>query len=125
MQTRFSVQLAFAKFLSKMKGKSLIQCQYHGYSTPSKISLSIPLFYQSTPLFYHSIPLFYHQPLSHNAFVVPRNLCHTPQIPLFPKPESGNQSPGCPTPQPAGALAVNQTVLHVFPSTRLQIIKQL
>ena len=39
VQARFSVQLAFTKFLSKIKGNFLIQCQYHGYSTPSKISL--------------------------------------------------------------------------------------
>ena len=36
VQTWFSAQLAFAKFLSKNKGKFLIQCQYHGYNTPSK-----------------------------------------------------------------------------------------
>ena len=39
VQTRFPVHLAFAKFLSKIKGNFLIQCQYHGYSTPSEISL--------------------------------------------------------------------------------------
>ena len=38
VQTRFPVQLTFAKFLSKIKG-ILIQCQYHGYSTPSEIFL--------------------------------------------------------------------------------------
>ena len=38
VQTRFSVQLAFAKFLSKIKG-NFITVLYHGYSTPSKISL--------------------------------------------------------------------------------------
>ena len=42
VQTRFPVQLAFAKFLFKIKGNfKLIQCQYHGYSTPSEISLLI------------------------------------------------------------------------------------
>ena len=34
VQTLFSVQLAFAKFLSKINGNFLMQCQYHGYSTP-------------------------------------------------------------------------------------------
>ena len=38
LQTRFSMQLAFAKFLSKIKN-FLIQCQYHGYSTPTEFSL--------------------------------------------------------------------------------------
>ena len=41
VQTRFPVQLAFAKFLSKIKVKFLIQCQYHGYSTPSEIFLHV------------------------------------------------------------------------------------
>ena len=36
VQTRFSVQSAYDKFLFKIKG-ILIQCQYHRYSTPSKI----------------------------------------------------------------------------------------
>ena len=38
MQTWFSVQLAFAKFLSKIKEIFLMQCQYHGYNTHSQIS---------------------------------------------------------------------------------------
>ena len=41
VQTRSSVQLAFAKFLYKIKDL-LNQCQYHGYNNPSQISL---LFY--------------------------------------------------------------------------------
>ena len=39
VQTLFCVQLAFARFLSRIEGNFLIQCQYHGYSTPPKIFL--------------------------------------------------------------------------------------
>ena len=39
VQTWFSVQLAFAKFLSRIKEIFLIHCQYHGYSIHSKSSL--------------------------------------------------------------------------------------
>ena len=35
VQNRFPVQLAFAKFLSKINGIFLIHFQYHGCSTPS------------------------------------------------------------------------------------------
>ena len=38
VQTWFSVQLAFDKFLSKIKEIFLMQCQYHGYNTHSQIS---------------------------------------------------------------------------------------
>ena len=40
VQTQFSVELAFSKFLSKIKENfnTVPDCQYHGYSAHSEIS---------------------------------------------------------------------------------------